>query len=129
MIKKSTHIRMVGFPIDLGADRRGVDMGPSAMRIADIDKRLQQLGYSVTDEGDIPIRAIEVQEEAHSKLKYLPEVAEMSHILSTRVKGILDDGDFPLILGGDHSMSVGSLAGIGAHCREAPFDSGLDCCG
>lgn len=119
MIGKSTHIRMVGFPIDLGADRRGVDMGPSALRIADIDKRLQMLGYTITDEGDIPIRAIEVQEESHSKLKYLPEVAEMSHILSHRVKGILDDGDFPLILGGDHSMSIGSLAGIGAHCKEA----------
>lgn len=118
MIGKSTNIRLLGFPIDLGADRRGVDMGPSALRIADIDKRLAALGYSVTDEGDIPIRAIEVQEEANSKLKYLPEVAEMSHILAARVKGILDVGDFPLILGGDHSMSIGSLAGIGAHCKE-----------
>ncbi|MCO6465263.1 MAG: arginase [Bradyrhizobiaceae bacterium] len=118
MIGKSTHIHIVGFPIDLGADRRGVDMGPSAMRIADVDRRLQALGYSVTDEGDIPIRTIEVQEEANSKLKYLPEVAEMSHVLAARVETILDNGDFPLILGGDHSMSIGSLAGIGAHCQK-----------
>jgi arginase len=109
---------MLGFPIDLGADRRGVDMGPSAIRIADVDVKLESLGYTVIDEGDIPIRNIEVQELQDQHLKYLPEVAGMSAILSERVKSILDDGDFPLILGGDHSMSVGSLAGIGAHCRE-----------
>lgn len=93
-------------------------MGPSAMRIANVDERLKALGYHVIDEGDIPIRAIEVQEETNSKLKYLPEVAEMSHVLCARVKAILDESDFPLILGGDHSMSIGSLAGIGQHCKE-----------
>lgn len=118
MRNKSTRVRILGFPIDLGADRRGVDMGPSAMRIADVDTRLEALGYTVIDEGDIPVRNIEVQEIQDSRLKYLPEVAQMSRVLCTRVKGILDDGDFPLIVGGDHSMSVGSLAGIGQHCKE-----------
>jgi len=109
---------MIGFPIDLGADRRGVDMGPSALRIADIDRKLEALGYTVIDEGDIPVRNIEVQEMADVKLKYLPEIAEMSAVLASRVESVLDDGDFPLILGGDHSMSIGSLAGIGAHCAK-----------
>lgn len=113
-----TRIRLLGFPIDLGADRRGVDMGPSALRIADIDRKLEELGYLVIDEGDIPIRNIEVQELNDTRLKYLPEVAEMSQVLCDRVKLILDEGDFPLIIGGDHSMSIGSLAGIGAHCKE-----------
>ena len=115
---KSTRVRMIGFPIDLGADRRGVDMGPSAMRIADVDQRLEALGYTVVDEGDIPVRNIEVQEQFDPRLKYLPEIAEMSKVLAQRVKGVLDDGDFPLILGGDHSMSIGSLGGIRAHCHE-----------
>ncbi|CAN5506246.1 arginase [soil metagenome] len=115
---KPTRVRMIGFPIDLGADRRGVDMGPSALRIADIDKKLEALGYTVIDEGDIPVRNIEVQEMADVKLKYLPEIAEMSAVLASRVESVLDDGDFPLILGGDHSMSIGSLAGIGAHCAK-----------
>ncbi len=115
---KPTRVRIIGFPIDLGADRRGVDMGPSALRIADVDRKLESLGYTVIDEGDIPIRNIEVQEMADSRLKYLPEIAEMSHVLAARVKTVLDEGDFPLILGGDHSMSVGSLAGIGAHCKQ-----------
>ncbi len=113
-----TRIRMIGFPIDLGADRRGVDMGPSALRIADIDKRLEALGFDVVDEGDIPIRNIEVSEIHDPTLKYLPEIAEMSGVLAKHVKAVLDDGDFPLVLGGDHSMSIGSLAGIGAHCKE-----------
>jgi arginase len=117
-MRKSTTVRVVGFPIDLGADRRGVDMGPSALRIADVDKKLESLGYQIIDEGDIPIRNIEVQEIQDPHLKYLPEVTAMSHVLAQRVKGILDDGHFPLIFGGDHSMSVGSLAGIGAHCKE-----------
>jgi arginase len=115
---KATRIRMMGFPIDLGADRRGVDMGPSALRIADIDRRLESLGYEVIDEGDIPIRNIEVSDIHDPRLKYLPEIAGMSAILASRVKAVLDDGDFPLVLGGDHSMSVGSLAGIGAHCKQ-----------
>jgi len=113
-----TRIRLIGFPIDLGADRRGVDMGPSALRIADIDRRLETLGYDVIDEGDIPIRNIEVSEVHDPRLKYLPEIAEMSAVLAARVKSALDDGDFPVVLGGDHSMSIGSLAGIGAHCAE-----------
>ncbi|MFN9150646.1 MAG: arginase family protein, partial [Bacteroidota bacterium] len=112
-MRKSSTVRVLGFPIDLGADRRGVDMGPSALRIADVDLKLESLGYEVIDEGDIPIRNIEVQELQDPKLKYLPEVAAMSHILAGRVKSILDDGHFPLLFGGDHSMSVGSLAGIG----------------
>lgn len=115
---KATRIRMMGFPIDLGADRRGVDMGPSALRIADVDKRLEALGYEVIDEGDIPIRNIEVSDIHDPRLKYLPEIAGMSTILASRVKSVLDDGDFPLVLGGDHSMSIGSLAGIGAHCKQ-----------
>lgn len=117
-MRKSNTVRVLGFPIDLGADRRGVDMGPSALRIADVDLKLEALGYKVIDEGDIPIRNIEVQELQDPKLKYLPEVAAMSQILAGRVKSILDGGDFPLIFGGDHSMSIGSLAGIGAHCQE-----------
>lgn len=115
---KHQKIRLLGFPIDLGADRRGVDMGPSALRIADIDKKLESLGFTVVDEGDIPIRNIEVQDAADQRLKYLPEVVEMSGVLAGRLRSILTDGDFPLILGGDHSMSVGSLAGIGSWCRE-----------
>lgn len=111
-------ISLLGFPMDLGADRRGVDMGPSAIRIADITGRLAALGYTVMDEGDIQVKTQEVQTIKDPTLKYLPEIRRACERLAKSVKNILDRDHFPLILGGDHSMSIGSLAGIAAHCRE-----------
>lgn len=104
--------------MDLGADRRGVDMGPSALRIADIDDKLRELGYDVTDEGDVQVLTQEVQTIDDPRLKYLPEITQACERLAVAVKSILDHDSFPLILGGDHSMSIGSLAGISAHCKE-----------
>lgn len=117
MIQSNT-IRLIGFPMDLGADRRGVDMGPSALRIADIDKHIEELGYKVIDDGDIAVKMQETQEIEDPQLKYLPEIVTSCTKLATSVKSIVDEGDFPLILGGDHSMSIGSIAGIAAHCKE-----------
>jgi arginase len=117
MILNNT-IRLIGFPMDLGADRRGVDMGPSALRIADIDKHIEELGYKVIDDGDIAVKMQETQEIEDPQLKYLPEIVTSCSKLATSVKSIVDEGDFPLILGGDHSMSIGSIAGIAAHCKE-----------
>lgn len=117
MILNNT-IRLIGFPMDLGADRRGVDMGPSALRIADIDKHIEELGYKVIDDGDIAVKMQETQEIEDPQLKYLPEIVTSCSKLATSVKSILDAGDFPLILGGDHSMSIGSIAGVAAHCKE-----------
>ncbi len=115
--KKPT-VRVIGFPMDLGADRRGVDMGPSALRIAGIQDRIRELGYTVIDEGDIPVRMQEVLKITDPKLKYLPEITNACERLAQKVKSVLDNGEFPLVLGGDHAMSIGSIAGIAAHCRE-----------
>ena len=111
-------VTIIGFPMDLGADRRGVDMGPSAIRIADIGGKLAALGYTVVDEGDIQVKTQEVQTIKDPTLKYLPEIARACEKLAVMTKNVLDAGSFPLILGGDHSMSIGSIAGIAAHCRE-----------
>ncbi len=104
--------------MDLGADRRGVDMGPSAIRIADLPGRLRELGYQIIDEGDIQVKTQEVQVIKDPRLKYLPEISRSCEELALKTKRILDTSSFPLILGGDHSMSIGSIAGIAAHCRE-----------
>lgn len=93
-------------------------MGPSALRIADIQQRLENLGYKVQDEGDVQVKTQEMQKMGHQKLKYLAEIARASAIFAEKVKKTLDKGGFPLTLGGDHAMSVGSLAGVGAHCHE-----------
>ena len=104
--------------MDLGADRRGVDMGPSALRIAGIEARLRNMGYAVSDLGDVHIRTKETQNIANPRLKYLDEIVRASEILAQMVEGTLQKGRFPLCIGGDHSMSIGSIAGIASYCRK-----------
>lgn len=117
-MSKHHHVQIIGYPSDLGAGRRGVDMGPSALRIAGITRKLETLGYTVTDEGDIPVHALEIEEEGSSNLKFLTEIARATTILAERVESALDANRFPLILGGDHSMGIGSLGGVAAHCKR-----------
>jgi arginase len=117
-MSKHHHVQIIGYPSDLGAGRRGVDMGPSALRIAGITRKLETLGYTVTDEGDIPVHALEVEVEGSSVLKFHAEIARATAILAERVESALDANRFPLILGGDHSMGIGSLGGVAAHCKR-----------
>jgi len=116
MIKEK--ISVIGFPMDLGSGRRGVDMGPSALRIADLENKLRELGYIVEDLGDVFIEIMERQEIGDPKLRYLDEVLKTSQTLAENVEEILDKGNFPLCIGGDHSMALGTIAGIAAHCRK-----------
>ncbi len=116
MIKEK--ISVIGFPMDLGSGRRGVDMGPSALRIADLENKLRELGYIVEDLGDVFIEIMERQEIGNPKLRYLDEVLKTSQTLAENVEEILDKGNFPLCIGGDHSMALGTIAGIAAHCRK-----------
>lgn len=111
-------IDVIGFPMDLGADRRGVDMGPSALRIAGIEDKLKRLGYQVNDLGDVVIKNQERQKVADSRLKYLDEILKTSVKLASIVESSLDRNHFPLCLGGDHSMALGTIAGISSHCRK-----------
>src|SRR5207342_49994 len=95
-------VRLIGFPMDLGAGRRGVDMGPSALRIAGVSDKLTALGYKVIDAGDIDIRTPEVAKVIDPKLRYLPEIAKACSTLASKVETSLDNDEFPLVLGGDH---------------------------
>ncbi len=110
-------IHLLGVPMDLGAGRRGVDMGPSAIRIAGVTERLRALGHMVQDEGDIPIKNPEQLKIRNEKLKYLPEIVRACTILAHKVEKIMHSGGFPLILGGDHSIAVGTMGGIAAHAQ------------
>jgi len=111
-------IHILGVPMDLGAGRRGVDMGPSAIRIAGLADKLKILGHSVSDGGDIAIKSPEQLRIRDPRLKYLPEIVRACTILSHRVSKIMTHGDFPLILGGDHSIAMGTIAGLAAYARE-----------
>lgn len=109
--KKAT---IIGVLMDLGADRRGVDMGPSAVRVAGLNERLAILGYEVTDAGNIPVRNPEMMQIADRKLKYLPEIAAACQTLADWVEAALETGSTPIILGGDHSIAIGSVGGLSA---------------
>ena len=122
---QNKHIDVIGFPMDLGADRRGVDMGASALRIAGIEEKLKNLGYSVTDAGDIAIRNQERQKVKNEKLKYLSEIVKTSEVLARRVEKSLDAGNFPLCLGGDHSIALGTITGIASHCKKNKLKLGV----
>ena len=104
-------ISIIGMPMDLGQLRRGVDMGPSAMRYAGMIERLKSLQYEVDDLGDIPIGRPEVVVRKDTNLRNLELVAEKSTLLAETVDEVVSAGSFPLVLGGDHSIAIGTLAG------------------
>lgn len=106
-------ISILGVQMDLGQERRGVDMGPSAIRYAGVVERLQQLHYRVKDYGDIEVSCRVEETTAIHNLKNLTSVIETSKRLKEKVAEIIREDAFPLILGGDHSISIGTLASIG----------------
>ena len=111
-------IRIIGVPIDLGAGRRGVDMGPSAIRTAGLNERLEQLGWEIEDFGNIEVPIMETLEIKDKRLKYLPEIVKVNEQLHLMVSEAMKEGVIPLILGGDHSLGIGSLAGLASDGRH-----------
>jgi len=104
-------IDIIGVPIDLGADRRGVDMGPSAIRYAQLHGKLEALGYSLEDKGNIECAIQEMCQITDPRLKYIDCIIPMGRRISGAVATSIQSGNFPLVLGGDHSLSVGSIRG------------------
>ena len=105
-------VRVIGTPMDLGADRRGVDIGVSAIRYANLNTRLRSLGHSVHDIGNLVVPQPEGQPLGNSKLKYLGPIVQVCEELAKVVTETLEAGEFPLVLGGDHSIALGSIAGV-----------------
>src|SRR5262245_33619305 len=114
----SKKLTIIGVLMDLGADRRGVDMGPSAVRDADLNEQLIKLGYDVTDEGNIAVRNAGMMQNLDHKLKYLPEIALACQKLADHVEGTLEENSIPIILGGDHSIAIGSVSGLASFHRN-----------
>jgi len=103
-------VHIIGVPLDLGAGRRGVDMGPSAFRIAGLSTQLTELGCTVVDQGDVPAPIPETQHKSDEHKKYIHEIARVCRTLYTTVTNSLDAGALPVVLGGDHSLAAGSVA-------------------
>jgi arginase len=118
-------IRIIGVPMDLGASRRGVDMGPSALRVAALQPKLKQLGRQVEDAGNIIVPQPEEQPYGEKKARFLGEIAETCKALAQSVRKTLDEDCFPLVLGGDHSIAAGTVAGATAHYAKESKRIGL----
>ncbi len=111
-------IRILGVPLDLGQERRGVDMGPSAVRAAGLNSALKSLGHEVEDAGHIPDKIPEEQHFGDRRAKYLNEIADTCQEVAQRICQTLESGFFPLSLGGDHSIAIGTLAGVSKFYRD-----------
>ena len=124
-MKSVRHVQIIGVPMDLGASRRGTDMGPSALRIAGLGAALERLGHQVAVEQDIPVPAMETREPKNKEARFKPEILSVCTELANRVEQALEQDRFPLIIGGDHSIAMGGLSGVAAHARAQDESVGL----
>jgi arginase len=111
-------IRIIGVPMDLGQSRRGVDMGPSALRGAGLQARIKQLGLQVEDIGNLSVKQPEEMPVGEKRAKYLQEIAETCQDIASTVEKSLGEGFLPLVLGGDHSIAAGVAAGVSSFFRK-----------
>ncbi len=118
-------IAVIGAPMDLGAGRRGVDMGPSAIRVANLHQRLESLGYEVEDLGNVPVDQPESLPRGPERARYLKPIAKTCGWLAEVVERAAGRGRFPLVLGGDHSVAVGTVSGMAQHVRKQGGSLGL----
>src|ERR1700758_5006008 len=118
-------IRVIGVPLDLGQSRRGVDMGPSAVRVAGLEARLEALGHEVEDGGNVAVAIPEQKKEGAANAKYLKEITATCTKQAELVLKTLVAGKVPLCLGGDHSMAVGTVSGVAEFYRRHDQRIGL----
>jgi arginase len=118
--KPVTRVDVVGVPMDLGADRRGVDMGPSAIRYARLKESLERLGIAVNDHGNLRVPVPESATIDEASAKYYPIIKAVCDELAGVVYEIIEQGGFPLVLGGDHSIAMGTIAGVARARGKAP---------
>jgi arginase len=122
---KRSRIAIIGAPMDLGAGRRGVDMGPSALRLAGINERIASLGYQVEDLGNISVSQPESLPAGPHRARYLTEIAQTCTALAQLAENALEQDKMPLVLGGDHSIATGTVAGLANYYRKQNRNIGL----
>jgi len=112
-------VAILGAPLDLGTERRGVDMGPSALRYSGLDERLEKIGLKVEDFGNVEAEIAEIAPVRHEEARFLPAILATCAQIARRVKDIAqEEGALPLVLGGDHSIAMGTIAGL--HAASGP---------
>jgi len=122
---KQSRIAVIGAPLDLGAGRRGVDMGPSAVRVANLHAKLTAMGYTVEDLGNVGVEQAESVPDGPANAKYLPQIAATCHQLASQVESAMAGEKFPIVIGGDHSVAAGTVAGVSSYFRKKNQSIGL----
>jgi arginase len=105
-------VALIGVPMDLGGGRRGVDMGPSAVRIAGLEEGVRRLGLEFVDLGNVPVPEPETRLPRDPRARFAEEIAECCRALRARVESVLEEGAFPVVIGGDHSIACGTVAAL-----------------
>jgi arginase len=118
-------VSIIGVPLGFACGTPGVDLGPAAMRVARLNQRVAQLGYEVRDMGDLRIAQPQTAAPPNGKARFLDEVAAASELIAAEVQKVVGQGELPVILGGDHSVAIGSLSGVVASVPEANRPVGL----
>ncbi|HEX8890753.1 MAG TPA: arginase [Pyrinomonadaceae bacterium] len=118
-------VSILGVPLGFGSSLAGVDIGPAALRVARINQRIAQLGYEVRDLGDMRIARPQSAGEFAGKANYLHEISAACEEIAVEVQKLVSGGELPVILGGDHSIAIGSIAGVASSCRENQESLGL----
>lgn len=118
-------VSIIGAPCGFGASIAGVDLGPAAMRVQRLRQRIAQLGYEVRDLGDLRLEEPTAPPDPKEKAKFLNEIAAANALLATDIKKVLEGGELPIILGGDHSIAIGSISGVASFYRERGETVGL----
>lgn len=118
-------VSIIGAPCGFGASIAGVDLGPAAMRVQRLRQRIAQLGYEVRDLGDLRLEEPTAPPDPKEKAKFLDEIAAANTLLAIDVRKVLEGGELPIILGGDHSIAIGSISGVASFYRERGETIGL----
>jgi arginase len=118
-------VGVIGVPLAYGASMAGVELGPAALRLAGLNRKIAALGYKVRDLGDLSFTDELSEPKAGEKLKHLQEISSACRDLAVQVESVLDAGEMPLVIGGDHSIAIGSMSGVSSYCRARNQSLGM----
>ena len=125
MVQTSKRIKIINVPLDLGASRRGTDAGPSAFRVAGLGNAIRSLGYSVANETDVSIPSMETLQNGNSNVRFKNEILSACTQLAEHTRDALRAGEWPLVIGGDHSIAMGTVSGVSAHLKSTDRKLGV----
>lgn len=125
MLDARRPVRIINVPIDLGASRRGTDAGPTAMRVANLSRAIRSLGYEIAGETDIPVPAMETRNPNDTKARFKDEILTVCEELAVASYRAMKNGEWPLVIGGDHSIAMGSVSGVSKFFKERDASLGL----